>query len=68
MFTILTPHAWYLILYILAKKKWTVCWEDIKKGTDHFDQVWVTWKRWSTQQGDYIVRLDLETTLTVNYT
>jgi hypothetical protein len=39
MFTLLTPHAWYLLLYILAKKKWTVCWEDIKKGTEHFDQV-----------------------------
>jgi hypothetical protein len=38
LFTLLTPHTWHLV-YIIAKKKWTVCWEDIKKGTDHFDQV-----------------------------
>jgi hypothetical protein len=67
MFTLLTPHTWYLLLYIVAKKKWTVCWEDIEKDTDHFDQVRVTWKRWTTQQRDNIVRLEWESTLTVNY-
>jgi hypothetical protein len=35
--TVLTPHTWHL-LYI-AKKKGTGCWEDIKKATNHFDQV-----------------------------